>query len=368
MAYPNGFGINSVIAVKGDKGDPGLTGPSGPGMPWPVIDVTASPYNADKTGGTDCLAAVTAAMTAAGDGGWLYFPAGTYRTSGTFPLPAVNLSVFGVAGQTFITGTGAYAIFDTSTGSGIELNISGVTFQADAATPGVPAIYMKRQMRLTNVLTQGFAIGVLDTSTSRLFVSGGGFTNGTYGIQTNSVVDIRNASLTSNSSRGLQASGPGLVSGCAFQYCGTAHGSGGAGVYASGAVGLSVVGCTWLSNNYNDVWFDSNSYANDASASGATTIKDDNGGNVPSLVGAAVASASTIAPTYRAFHVTGTTTINTITPPTNVTSTASPLTIVAIFDAACAVGTSGNIIRANTFTAGQRAAFTYDPATSKWYF
>lgn len=47
----------------------------------PVIDVTATPYNADKTGVADATAAIQAAINAAGlaGGGVVYLPAGTYR-------------------------------------------------------------------------------------------------------------------------------------------------------------------------------------------------------------------------------------------------------------------------------------------------
>jgi hypothetical protein len=46
-----------------------------------LIDVTASPYNADKTGATDSAAAIQAAIDAATSGDVVYLPAGTYRTN-----------------------------------------------------------------------------------------------------------------------------------------------------------------------------------------------------------------------------------------------------------------------------------------------
>src|SRR5262249_39169013 len=81
----------------------------------------------------------------------------------------------------------------------------------------------------------------------------------------------------------------------------------------------------------------------------------------------AIASASTIAPTAQFFHVTGTTTINTITAPAACAATGFMCQITIIPDGAFATGTSGNIAIATTAVVSKALLMTYDPATSNWY-
>lgn len=86
------------------------------------------------------------------------------------------------------------------------------------------------------------------------------------------------------------------------------------------------------------------------------------------IVGAPVASATTIAPSVwgrgTCFHVTGTTAIATITVPSGVLQTE--LTI--IFDGACTWTSAGNIAVASSTTQTKTAVkFVYDAATTKWY-
>jgi hypothetical protein len=85
-------------------------------------------------------------------------------------------------------------------------------------------------------------------------------------------------------------------------------------------------------------------------------------------VGSAVASATTIAPTSPAFHITGTTQITTITPPTSCTTAAETgCTLMVIPDAAFTTATSGNIAIASTAVIGKLMILIYDQTQAKWY-
>src|SRR6266850_4537629 len=85
--------------------------------------------------------------------------------------------------------------------------------------------------------------------------------------------------------------------------------------------------------------------------------------NVP-RIGAAIASAATIAPTNPVHHVTGTAAIVTITPP----DPSFQGDLVLIADAIWTWTAAGNISAAGTVTAaGRHFRFTYDPGTAKWY-
>ena len=81
-----------------------------------------------------------------------------------------------------------------------------------------------------------------------------------------------------------------------------------------------------------------------------------------------VSSATTIAPTSQAFHVSGTTTIQTITAPTACITAGQMCQITIIPDGIFATNTSGNIALATAATVvGKALIMTYDPGTSKWY-
>jgi hypothetical protein len=85
-------------------------------------------------------------------------------------------------------------------------------------------------------------------------------------------------------------------------------------------------------------------------------------------VSGAVASASTIQPFGGGVsHITGTTTINTITPNSGCTTSGIACQITLISDGGFSTSASGNISVALTTVAGYAYIFTYDPATSKWY-
>lgn len=88
--------------------------------------------------------------------------------------------------------------------------------------------------------------------------------------------------------------------------------------------------------------------------------------NVPNT---AVASAATIVPTGPFFHLTGTTTVNTITAPIGCDATAvGGCQFTVICDAVCVWGTSGNIaVASGTVVAKTQVTFTWDAVNSKWY-
>jgi hypothetical protein len=81
----------------------------------------------------------------------------------------------------------------------------------------------------------------------------------------------------------------------------------------------------------------------------------------------AIASASTIAPTAQFFHVSGTTTINTITAPAACAVSGFMCQLTLIPDGLWATGTSGNIAIASTAVVSKALIMTYDPTTTKWY-
>lgn len=92
---------------------------------------------------------------------------------------------------------------------------------------------------------------------------------------------------------------------------------------------------------------------------------------VPLLVSAgSIASATTIAPGAAqggAYHITGTTPISTITPPTNCSTAPYICTYKFFSDNGFSTVTGGNISVAFTTTAGHVYEFTHDQSTSLWY-
>jgi len=82
----------------------------------------------------------------------------------------------------------------------------------------------------------------------------------------------------------------------------------------------------------------------------------------------AVASATTITPSGPFFHLTGTTSITTITAPIGCNATAvGACEFTVICDGVCTWANSGNILTAaGTVVAGTAVTFYWNPATSKW--
>jgi hypothetical protein len=80
-----------------------------------------------------------------------------------------------------------------------------------------------------------------------------------------------------------------------------------------------------------------------------------------------ISSAATIAPTTRFFHVSGTTTITTITAPAFCVVAGTMCQITLIPDAIWATTTGGNIALGSTAVVSKALNMTYDPATTSWY-
>lgn len=78
-----------------------------------------------------------------------------------------------------------------------------------------------------------------------------------------------------------------------------------------------------------------------------------------------LASAATIAPLDPLTFISGTTTIDTITPPARISSTGGTLTLVPTD--VWSTSTSGNIALATTAVANKALTLFYDPTTTKWY-
>lgn len=84
----------------------------------------------------------------------------------------------------------------------------------------------------------------------------------------------------------------------------------------------------------------------------------------PHGVGAILATAVTIAPTYPVHHISGNSGIDTITAPTGLPNGG---VITLIPDTAFTTTTSGNIAVATTAVANKPLSFTYDSGKSKFY-
>lgn len=87
------------------------------------------------------------------------------------------------------------------------------------------------------------------------------------------------------------------------------------------------------------------------------------GGDLMPGIGAAIASASSIAPTNLSHHVTGTAAVNSIAAPTGFSGKG----FCAIPDAVFTTTNIGNIALASTAVVGKQLCWTYDTGTSKWY-
>lgn len=84
------------------------------------------------------------------------------------------------------------------------------------------------------------------------------------------------------------------------------------------------------------------------------------------VVGAVVASATTIAPTAPAFHVSGTTAVVNITVPAACPSLATCV-LTLIPDGIFTTTTAGNIALASTAVVSKALIMTWDPVAAKWY-
>jgi hypothetical protein len=84
-------------------------------------------------------------------------------------------------------------------------------------------------------------------------------------------------------------------------------------------------------------------------------------------IGTVIASAATIAPTTPVVHVSGTTAISTITPPSQCSNASYACQITLIPDGLWTTATGGNIALASTAVVDRALVMTYDPSAAKWY-
>jgi len=78
-----------------------------------------------------------------------------------------------------------------------------------------------------------------------------------------------------------------------------------------------------------------------------------------------IASAATIAPTYTISFVSGTTTIQTITPPVPIANTGGQITLIPT--GLWSTNTAGNIALGTTAVVSKALIMTYDSVAGKWY-
>lgn len=160
-------------------------------------------YGADNTGSNDSAAAIQDAVTAAGYGGCVYLPKGTYKVNSTINLPAVAGSQSGVT----ILGEGP----STAIKPGVTLTnvfyVTGTntTFQnltVDAtlvpSTNGIHIDYLDNAgtgCHVKNCTIIGFVSGILSTGLNHIYEENF-FLNNTTHI--NSADDCRNSSINKN--------------------------------------------------------------------------------------------------------------------------------------------------------------------------
>lgn len=90
------------------------------------IDVTQSPYNADKTGGADASAAIRSAINAAVANDIVYLPAGRYRIDSSISISKSNITIRGDGDSTLIDNrSGSQGFFVGGDFQGASVAISG---------------------------------------------------------------------------------------------------------------------------------------------------------------------------------------------------------------------------------------------------
>ena len=121
-----------------------------------LIDVSAAPYNADKTGATSCNVAVQAAIDASSANDVIYFPAGLYKLTYSLSIEAAdsNKSFRGAPGDaSVIYGSSANALFSFQGGGGLY----GTNAQALTGTKTFGT------SNLTVASSTGYTVGTLAT-------------------------------------------------------------------------------------------------------------------------------------------------------------------------------------------------------------
>ncbi len=91
---------------------------------------------------------------------------------------------------------------------------------------------------------------------------------------------------------------------------------------------------------------------------------EDNG---TTTLAASTPAAATLAAPGGVFHVTGTTAVNIITPPTNFSSTSITIIADGVLTWTSSAVANGIAQSGTVTSAGETVTFTYDPATTYWY-
>ena len=128
-------------------------------------------YGADSTGSNDSSSAITAAITAAGNGGSVFFPAGTYRTTAT--IDSSNRTLFGVGEASIIkpdVGVTICILLDSTTNSETgfawSTEVKSLFIEGDN-TSGATGIFVGQTVTTANYL--------IDNVTVNRFAGAGGF-------------------------------------------------------------------------------------------------------------------------------------------------------------------------------------------------
>jgi hypothetical protein len=162
------------------------------------INITQAPYNADKTGVTDCATIIQSAIDYANSNGLhvIYFPTGTYKISGTLKVRA-NVILMGDGYLTEIKASTANNMIELYDDTAVFCKVIGMTLNGNSIAP--LGIYLTRSittvgwditrfyalsLQIKNCTSHGFQIGTAsDKSTMEitgedLFL----YNNGGYGI------------------------------------------------------------------------------------------------------------------------------------------------------------------------------------------
>jgi len=170
-AAPAAFLLASTIALAAPYAPPAISLPGGSLAGWTpnttsgvgipsgiptrtnIVNMTtgSSPYNCDPTGATDCSANINTAIAAASSGDILYFPAGTYKLTGSVTSGHNNYTIRGAGDTTIFKPSGNFAPF--SLGNGSMYNGANST----AITGGLS----QGSTTLTVSSASGFAVGML---------------------------------------------------------------------------------------------------------------------------------------------------------------------------------------------------------------
>lgn len=160
-------------------------------------------YGADLTGTNDSAAAIQAAVTAAGYGGCVYLPKGTYKVNSAINLPAVTGTISGVtilgegpstAIKPGVTLTNVFYVTGTNT------TFQNLTIDATAvpSTNGIHVDYLNNSgtgCHVNNCTIIGFVSGILSKGLNHIYEENF-FLNNTTHI--NSADDCRNSSVSKN--------------------------------------------------------------------------------------------------------------------------------------------------------------------------